>query len=109
LSSNAEQPEPLNNLAWLLATAPDPAVRDGIESVRCAEHACQLTAFKQSAMISTLAAAYAEAGRFTDAVTTAEMAIRIQTTNGESQLAAMNRQLLPLYRAGMAFHAGLVN
>jgi Flp pilus assembly protein TadD len=109
LSLNTDQPEPLNNLAWLLATAPDAAVRNGAESVRYAEHACQLTSFKQSIMISTLAAAYAEAGRFAEAVTTAEMAIRMQTANGESQFAALNRQLLQLYRAGMAYPAGPAN
>ena len=104
LSLNPDLPETLNNLAWLLATASDATVRDGAEAVRHAEHACQLTAFKQTPMISTLAAAYAEAGRFSEAVATAEMAIRLQTANGETRLAAINRQLLPLYRAGTAYH-----
>jgi Flp pilus assembly protein TadD len=104
LSLNPDLPEPLSNLAWILATSSDDSVRNGAEAVRHAEHACQLTAFKQTTMISTLAAAYAEAGRFPEAVTTAEMAVRLQTANGETRLAAINNQLLPLYRAGLAYH-----
>ncbi len=104
LSLNPDLPEPLNNLAWLLATAADDTVRNGAEAVQYADHACHLTSFKQSRMISTLAAAYAEAGRFSEAVSMAEMAIQMQTANGETQLAAINGQLLALYRAGMAYH-----
>jgi Flp pilus assembly protein TadD len=104
LSVKPNLPEPLNNLAWILATASDDAVRDGIEAVQHAELACQLTSFKQTAMVSTLAAAYAEAGRFPEAVATAEMAIRLANANGETHFAEINNQLLPLYRAGMPYH-----
>jgi tetratricopeptide (TPR) repeat protein len=104
LSANSNLPEPLNNLAWILATASDDAVRDGIEAVQHAELACQLTSFKQTAMVSTLAAAYAEAGRFPEAVATAEMAIRLANANGETHFAEINNQLLPLYRAGLPYH-----
>jgi Flp pilus assembly protein TadD len=104
LSLNPDWPEPLNNLAWLLATCSDDAVRDGTEAIRHAERACRLTAFEQTEMISTLAAAYAEGGRYAEAVTTAELAVRLQTANGETRLANINNQLLPLYRAGMPYH-----
>ena len=53
-------PQPLNNLAWLLATCSDDTVRNGPEAVSCAERACRLTAFRETAMVGTLAAAYAE-------------------------------------------------
>jgi protein O-mannosyl-transferase len=101
---NPDLPEALNNLAWLLATSSDGTVRDGTEAVRDAERACRLTGFKRTEMISTLAAAYAEAGRYSEAVATAEMAIRLQTANGETRLAEINSQLLRLYRAGMPYH-----
>jgi tetratricopeptide (TPR) repeat protein len=65
-----ERPETLNNLAWLLATHPAPEIRDGPGAVLLAERACQLTAGKNLWLLSTLAAAYAEAGRSADAVTT---------------------------------------
>ncbi|HEX4342657.1 MAG TPA: tetratricopeptide repeat protein [Verrucomicrobiae bacterium] len=101
---NPDLPESLNNLAWLQATSPDDGVRDGAEAVQHAERACRLTDFKETAMISTLAAAYAEAGRFPEAITSAEMALKLQTAAGETQFADINRHLLGLYRSGKPFH-----
>ena len=95
----------LNNLAWILATSSDASVRSGTEAVQCAERACHLTDYKQAGMISTLAAAYAEAGRFPEAVKMAEMAVKIQTANSEAQSADINNQLLILYRSGHPYHA----
>src|SRR5208283_4014985 len=54
----------LNNLAWILASNPDDELRNGAEAVRLAERACELTHYGQPVFIGTLAAAYAEAGRF---------------------------------------------
>jgi Flp pilus assembly protein TadD len=107
LKLNPDLPEPLNNLAWLLATSSDDTLRDGAEAIRHAEHACNLTGFKQTVMVSTLAAAYAEGGRFAEAVATSETAVRLGTAHGEAQLAAINNQLLPLYRAGRPYHENI--
>ena len=104
VSINPNQPESLNNLAWLLATCSDDRVRNGKEAIRYAQRACNLTGFKQTGFISTLAAAYAEAGRFSEAVATAEMAVKLQTSKGETRLAGINTQLLSLYRAGKPYH-----
>lgn len=93
----------LNNLAWLLATCPDDTVRDGNEAVQDAETACRLTAFKQPAYVSTLAAAYAEAGRFPNAISTAETAIRLAKEVGDAQSAAACQRLLVWYRAGKPY------
>ena len=95
----------LNNLAWALATCPEDRLRNGAEAVRRAERACQLTEFKQSPYLSTLAAAYAEAGHFAEAIDSAEKALNLQMAAGENGLSEMNRQLLTYYRAGKAFHA----
>ena len=103
-SLKPDQTEALNDLAWMLATCSDDQVRDGAEAVRCAERACQLTAFKQAGMVGTLAAAYAEAGRFPEAVTTAETAVRLATAAGDTQFAVVNQQLLMFYRAGKPWH-----
>jgi hypothetical protein len=54
--------------------------------------------------VGTLAAAYAEAGRFTEAVATAENSIQLATTAGNEQFAAINRQLATYYRAGKPWH-----
>src|SRR5262249_53339066 len=61
-----------NDLAWILATCADAQLRDGPEAVRLAEHACALTATNQAIFVGTLGAAYAEAGRFSDAIAAAQ-------------------------------------
>jgi tetratricopeptide (TPR) repeat protein len=102
----AKQPdtvEALNNLAWMLATCSDDTVRNGDEAVQLAERACRITEFKQSFVMSTLAAAYAEAGRFAEAISTAEAAMRLQLDAGEQRMAEMNRMLLVNYREGKAW------
>ena len=94
----------LNNLAWVLATSPDDKLRNGAEAVRLAERACELTHDGQPAFMGTLAAAYAEAGRFPEAVTTAEKAEQLATTAGLKKLAGENQKLLELYQAGKPCH-----
>jgi tetratricopeptide (TPR) repeat protein len=103
----AQQPdlvEPLNNLAWLLATSGSDTIRNGADAVQFAERACRLTQFKETLPVGTLAAAYAEAGRFQEAIATAQKAIELASAAGNSQFAAVNQQLLRLYRAGRAYH-----
>jgi len=94
----------LNNLAWVLAASPDDALRNGAEAVRLAERACELTHYGEPLFIGTLAAAYAEAGRFPEAVTTAEKAEQLATTAGTKKLVEKTRQLLEFYRAGKPYH-----
>jgi protein O-mannosyl-transferase len=98
------QPDVLNNLAWLLATCSDETVRNGAEALRLAEHACRLNGFGDAQTLGTLAAAYAEAGRFTEAADTARKAIELARAGGNTQLAAVGGQLLKLFRAGKAYH-----
>ena len=90
----------LNNLAWVLASDPNPANRDGKEAVRLAEQACALAGPREALVVATLAAAYAEAGRFPEAVATAEKADRLAAAANQPDLVATNRQRLELYRAG---------
>jgi tetratricopeptide (TPR) repeat protein len=61
----------LNNLAWLLATCPDAHIRDGVQAVKYARRACELTHYGVTRLVGTLAAACAEAGRFDDAIAAA--------------------------------------
>jgi Flp pilus assembly protein TadD len=104
LKSGTDDPMAFNNLAWILATCGDASVRNGNEAVQDAERACELTGYKQSGMMGTLAAAYAEAGRFPEAIATAEKAANLATQAGNTQFAAANQQLLFLYRAGKPYH-----
>ena len=64
-----------NNLAWLLATCPDSSVRNGEKAVEVAQQAVQLSMGRSPEILDTLAAAYAEAGRFPEAVETANRAL----------------------------------
>jgi tetratricopeptide (TPR) repeat protein len=68
-------PDALNHLAWIRATCPDPAFRNGPKAIDYAKRACALTLWKDAASIDTLAAAYAEAGDFDSAVRFEEQAI----------------------------------
>jgi tetratricopeptide (TPR) repeat protein len=104
LSSKPDMPEALSNLAWLLATASDDSVRDGAEAVRLAEQACRLTNFQEPRMLGALAAAYAEAGRLSEAVSTVQQAIELARAAGNVQFAEINEQLLRLYQAGQPYH-----
>jgi tetratricopeptide (TPR) repeat protein len=94
----------LNNLTWVLATSPDPEARNGAEAIRYGKRACELTQDRQAILVGTLAAAYAEAGRFTEAVATAEKARTLAQAAGDEKLAARNAELLELYRTGRAYH-----
>ncbi len=93
-----------NNLAWMLAAHPDPQIRNGQEAVGLAERACQLTDDQQPFYLGTLAAAYAEAGRFKDAIATAEKARDLARKTGLENVAQRNEQLLELYRADRPYH-----
>jgi len=91
---------PMNNLAWLMATHPEAKFRDAKEAIQLAERACELTKRRQPVFLGTLAAAYAEGGRFEDAVTTAELATTLAEAEGQKEVAEKNRELLKSYRAG---------
>ncbi|HEU6447286.1 MAG TPA: tetratricopeptide repeat protein [Verrucomicrobiae bacterium] len=103
LRLNPDSTEVLNNFAWLLATCPDAKIRDGKRAVELAERACKLSDDKQTVCIGTLAAAYAEANEFDDAIATAQRAIARAQANGETDLAQRNRQLLKIYQAHKPF------
>jgi len=90
----------LNGLAWLLATGPQPELRNGVEAVRMAEHACALTARKDAAKLKTLAAAYAEAGRFPEAVDTARAARQSALDAGRAELVTECQGLVDAFTAG---------
>ncbi|NOS72460.1 MAG: tetratricopeptide repeat protein [Verrucomicrobia bacterium] len=93
----------LNNLAWILATDPDDKTRNGPRAIELAERACQLTEWKVAVLMGTLAAAYAEAGRFPDAVAMAEKARDTALAGKQEDVAKRNQELADLYRAEKPF------
>ncbi|MBU0639722.1 MAG: hypothetical protein KKB50_12720, partial [Planctomycetes bacterium] len=88
----------INALARLLATAPDPSVRDGVQAVRLAEQAAALAGRQHPQALETLAAAYATAGRWDEAVATASQAAELARASGREQLAQRLEALLRRYR-----------
>ena len=96
----------LNNLAWLRATCAQPAQRDGREAVQLAERACQLSRRRTPHFLGTLAAAYAEAGRFSDAVKTIREAQALAQASGATQLLPVQAQMLEQFQANKPFHEG---
>lgn len=85
-------------LAWLLATCPDGAVRDGAEAVRQAEGA-RAGGREDPAALDVLGAAYAAAGRYGDAAAAAERAVHAAEAIGDAGLAHDARSRLERYRA----------
>jgi tetratricopeptide (TPR) repeat protein len=93
-----------NNLAWLLATSPEPSLRNAAEAVEQAERANQLSGGRQLAILDTLAAAYAEAGRFPEALATARKALELAKQEHDKVLIDALRSRIALYEAGRPFH-----
>jgi spermidine synthase len=96
-----------NNLAWLLATLAPADGGDTVRAVTLAERACELTNNRAAADLDTLAVAYAAAGRFNDAVATAQKAIELAKAAGQSQLVEEIELHLELYRAGRPYRQSI--
>jgi tetratricopeptide (TPR) repeat protein len=90
-------------IAWLLATSPDPSVRNGTKAVELAQQADQHSGGKNPVIAATLAAAYAEAGKFDDAIATAQRALQLASAQTNVTLVASLRMQLGSYEAGSAF------
>ncbi len=104
LQINPDDAEIQNNLARVLATCPQASLRDGNKAVELAQRANQLTGGGNPAVLGTLAAAFAEAGRFPEAVATAQRALQMAETQSNPALADALRSQLKLYQAGVPFH-----
>ena len=94
----------LNGFAWLLATAADDSVRDGKRAVLLAERANALAGNNDPAILHTLAAAYAEARRFDEALQTARRAMKLASRADNNAVYNAIRDELPLYELGLPYH-----
>jgi tetratricopeptide (TPR) repeat protein len=104
LKINPDCVDAQNNLAWLLATGPAAALRNGGEAIKHAQRANQLYGGKKPDVLDTLAAAYAEAGRFPEAIATARHALESAMQKNNRPLADVLRSRIALYEVGKPFH-----
>jgi tetratricopeptide (TPR) repeat protein len=88
---------PYNGRAWLWATASDAKFRDGKKAVESATKACELSEWKERNHLGTLAACYAEAGDFDEAVKWEEAAIKLTPESEAEEMKGRNERLA-LYR-----------
>jgi Flp pilus assembly protein TadD len=100
LDMDSNDPVVLNHLAWMLTTAAKPELRDGKEAVRLATRAVELTDSRRPLYIGTLAAAYAQAGQFPEAVKMAGAARHLAQVTGQTEVARQNANWRRLYAAG---------
>jgi len=89
----------LRHLAWALATCREERFRNGDEALSLARKALLMTGGKDAAVLETLAAAYAETGRFSDASATARRALEIALRQKNDASASSLRSGIALYDA----------
>jgi tetratricopeptide (TPR) repeat protein len=83
----------LNNLSWVLSTSPEDSVRNGDRALETGLKACELTEYKKSHILSTLAAAYAEAGQFDKAIEWSTKAVELGAKEESEQLDQLKEEL----------------
>jgi Flp pilus assembly protein TadD len=96
-------PAALRDLAWILATNPKDELRNGREALEYSQRACELTKNSDARFLSALDVAYAEVGRFDDAVKTAEQVQQLAAAAHQDAVAQQAAKRIELYRAGKPF------
>jgi tetratricopeptide (TPR) repeat protein len=83
------RPDDMNaqaNLAWVFATSPDASLRDGAKAVDLARSVLDHAGYANAMVLRTLAAGYAESGRFSEAIATAQQALQLASAQGNAAL-----------------------
>ncbi len=88
----------LYHLSWILSTHEDKKYRNGQEAVKLATKLCDITQNIQPLALDALAAAYAETGRFDEAVTTAKKGLELAEQQGPKKLVLGLKKRLQLYQ-----------
>lgn len=91
-------PELLQGVAWFFATCPDPGIRNPEEAISLSEHAARLTHYLNPGILDSLAASYAAAGQFEEAVSTANTAMELAHKAHNSSLVSKIQKRLNLYK-----------
>ena len=93
----------LNNLAWVLATYPEETVRNGKRAVELASKAAALPGGESPFVLRTLAAAYAEAGDFSNAVSTAQRALDLAMAKNDNSMGLTLSHDIALYQSSTPY------
>ena len=101
-----DRPFLLNRLAWLLATSPEDSIRDGTRAVGLAERAVSITGRQDIMSLETLSAAYAEVGRFEDAVTVGREALALAERQGNETVARDLARRIPTFEMRQKYREG---
>lgn len=104
LASSEKRDPVLNNLAWLLATHPDEAVRDPNAALRLAEQTTDSAAGATPERLDTLAVCYAACGQFEQASETAAEAFQLSKGTGQLELGEQIEARRKLYQQGKPYH-----
>jgi tetratricopeptide (TPR) repeat protein len=98
LGKDPDNLQVLNDTAWVLATSRDAALRNGSAALPLAEHAVELTSAREPAILGTLAAVYAETGRFDKAIELEKRASYLAMQQGNSRLTQSLNEKLALFQ-----------
>lgn len=95
---------PANSLAWILATDEDKEIRNGDEAIKWALVASKGTGRENPEYLDTLAAAYAEAGQFGQAIQTVKESIELARSAKDEDLVQELANRLEIYKSKKAFY-----
>jgi len=100
LAIEPENGNAASNLAWVFATSPEDSIRNGARAVELAERALRLSGGKIPMIFRILGAAYAENGRFFQAIETAQHGAELANSQGNQGLAAELQSNIAVYQSG---------
>jgi tetratricopeptide (TPR) repeat protein len=100
---NPNMAQALYNLSWILGSCENERFRNGEEAVKLAEKLCKIAQNNQPLALDVLAAAYAETGKFNEAVTVAKKALELALKQSSSKLVLTLKKRLQLYQKGRLY------
>jgi tetratricopeptide (TPR) repeat protein len=101
--ARAQARENLRTIAWVLATSPDAARRNGVKALELAQELSGASGNDDPGQLVTLAAAYAEVGRFPDAIATTDRALQLSAVQTNASLTGLLNAQINLYQSGQPF------
>jgi protein O-mannosyl-transferase len=104
LSTNSPNPAIANEYAWLLVTCPVAELRNAPQAIQIGEELAKATGRQAPQPLDTLAAAYAEAGRYDEAVAAAREALAVAEAKNLTNLTTEIKARLLSYKNGRAYH-----